>query len=497
MKRFLSSLFANYIHKRIKSWSAEPEKAQQETFEYLLKKAKGTVFGQDHDFNSIQTYEEFKQRVPVRDYEELRPYLDRVSAGEKDITWPGTAEILCKTSGTTSGAKFIPLTKESIPTHINGARNALLNYIAVSGKTAFVKKKMIFLQGSPELESKGKVPYGRLSGIVANFVPQYLQKNRVPSYEVNCIADWETKLEAIIQETLPLKMGLISGIPSWVQMYFERILEKTGKANIAEVFPDFELFVFGGVNFEPYKNRFNRLIGKEVASLELYPASEGFIAFQDSWIEPGLLLNLDAGIFYEFIPVNEFDNENPTRLALWEVEVGVNYVIILNTNAGLWGYNIGDTVKFVSTKPYRLIVSGRVKHYTSAFGEHVIAEEVETAMKAAVEETGIEVVEFTVSPQLSPKEGLPYHEWMVEFSKPGLKLEAFSKILDEVLQQQNPYYKDLIAGSILRPAVVTQVRAGAFIDLMKSQGKLGGQNKIPRLSNNRKLAEKLYDLSDL
>ncbi|MFT5336740.1 MAG: hypothetical protein ACI9YL_000737 [Luteibaculaceae bacterium] len=495
MKQFLSALFAGRIHRRMNRWKQNPIAAQKNTFAHLIHKGKNTVFGKDHLFSEIHSYADFKARVPARDYEELKPWLDRVANGEADITWPGIAEILCKTSGTTSGAKFIPLTKDSIPTHINGARDALLNYIKVSGKKGFVNRKMIFLQGSPKLESGKGVPYGRLSGIVANFVPKYLQTNRVPSYTVNCIEDWESKLDAVIEETGPLDMGLISGIPSWVQMYFERLLEKTGKNTVLDVFPNFELFVYGGVNFEPYRSRFNRLIGKEIPSLELYPASEGFIAFQDSWSEPGLLLNLAAGVFYEFIPCSELDDENPSRLSLEEVKLGVNYAIILNTNAGLWGYSIGDSIKFVSLFPFRIVVTGRIKHYTSAFGEHVIAEEVEEAMRFAMDETGIEVVEFTVAPQLAPETGLPYHEWLVEFSKNDLKLDSFSRILDQKMQEQNPYYLDLIKGNILQPALVTQLPQKAFVTYMKSEGKLGGQNKIPRLSNNRSLAEKLTALS--
>ena len=335
------------------------------------------------------------------------------------------------------------------------------------------------------------MPSGRLSGIVANYVPSYLQSNRLPSYETNCIEDWEEKVEAIIDETLKEDMRLISGIPSWVQMYFERLQKRTGK-KISELFPNFSLFVYGGVNFTPYRKKFEKLIGKKVDSLELYPASEGFIAFQDTQNEKGLLLLLDYGIFYEFIPADEFYDEIPTRISLKDVKMGVHYVIILNTNAGLWGYNIGDTIEFTSLNPYRIIVSGRIKHFTSAFGEHVIAKEVEHAMKLAMEVfPEVEITEFTVAPQIQPEEGLPHHEWFVEFVNLPRDINKFSKFIDEKLQLQNVYYRDLIEGKVLRPLVIHSLEKNAFNAYMRSQGKLGGQNKIPRLANHRDIVNKL------
>jgi len=377
-----------------------------------------------------------------------------------------------------------------MPTHINGARNAILNYIEETGRADFVDGKMIFLQGSPQLDNKNGVKLGRLSGIVAHFVPSYLQKNRLPSWDTNCIEDWEDKVEAIIEETLAENMTVISGIPSWVQMYFERIYAKTGK-KIGEVFPEFNLFIYGGVNFEPYRAKFESLIGRKVSSIELFPASEGFFAFQDQQNEKGMLLRLDAGIFYEFVKADEFFNENPKRLTIAEVETEVNYVMIISTNAGLWAYNLGDTVMFTSTQPYRVLVSGRIKHFTSAFGEHVIAKEVEVSLSEAAKKLNVEIAEFTVAPQTNTTEGLPYHEWFVEFEKQPESLENFAAEIDKNLQQQNSYYKDLIEGKILKPLVITSIERGGFQNYMKSIGKLGGQNKIPRLANDRKIANEL------
>ena len=483
---------AKRVRKRIYKWANNPIKTQEKVFSNLISQAKNTAFGKDHDFSSIKTYKDFKNRVSVNDYEGLRPYIDRVVSGEENVLWKGKPIYLAKTSGTTSGAKYIPLTKDSMPTHTKAARNALLLYIAEKNDASFVDGKMIFLQGSPALQEKNGIKLGRLSGIVAHYVPKYLQKNRLPSWETNCIEDWDTKVNKIVEETLPEDMSVISGIPSWVQMYFEKIIAQTGKP-IAQTFPNFNLFVYGGVNYEPYKSKFESLIGKKVDSIEFYPASEGFIAYQDSQKADGMLLLLKNGIFYEFIPANEFFDENPNRISLKDVELGVNYVLILNTNAGLWGYNIGDTIEFTSLEPYRIKVTGRIKHYISAFGEHVIGKEVENALNEAIFSTNAHVSEFTVAPQVNPNEGLPYHEWFIEFETEPEDLNDFAQRIDVSMQKQNIYYLDLIEGHILRPLIIRKVRKGGFHEYMKSIGKFGGQNKIPQLSDNRKIADVLQN----
>lgn len=490
IKSILAKPFANKVVKRIYKESNNAVKTQQKVLEKLISKAKNTAFGKDHHFDKIVSYNDFKKHVPIQDYEGLKPYVERVVSGEKDVLWEGQPLYFAKTSGTTSGVKYIPLTKASMPTHINAARNALLHYIDETKNSSFLNGKMIFLQGSPEMGDTNGIKTGRLSGISAHYVPAYLQKNRLPSWETNCIEDWETKVEAVIDETINEDMTLIGGIPSWVQMYFERIVERTGK-KVGEVFPNFNLFVYGGVNYEPYRNKFEDLIGRKVDAIELYPASEGFISYQDSQDEDGMLLLVNNGIFYEFIPADEFFDENPTRISIEDVEIGVNYVIILNTNAGLWGYNIGDTVQFVSLNPPRIIVSGRIKHFISAFGEHVIGKEVENAINKVTENTNIQINEFTVAPEITPKDGLPYHEWFVEFENKPEDLEDFALEIDENLQNQNTYYFDLIEGKILRPLKITSIEKGGFNNYMKSIGKLGGQNKVPRLSNDRKIANEL------
>lgn len=494
IKAIAAKLFAQKIYKKTQLWANNPIATQKKVLQKLIKEAKQTQFGIDHHFDQIKNEKDFALQVPIRDYEALKPYMDKVVLGQENILWKGKPLYFAKTSGTTSGAKYIPLTKESMPYHIEAARNAILHYIHETGKADFVDGKMIFLQGSPLLKEKNGINLGRLSGIVAHFVPKYLQKNRMPTWKINCIEDWETKVNAIVEETFNENMTVISGIPSWVQMYFEKLHQKGGKP-VGEIFKNFNLFIYGGVNYEPYRAKFENLIGRKVDSIELFPASEGFFAYQDSQKEKGMLLLLNSGIFYEFIKSDEFYSQNPKRYTIGEVELGVNYVLIISTNAGLWGYNIGDTVQFTSLKPYRIIVSGRIKHYISAFGEHVIGKEVESALQEAIIGTTIRINEFTVAPQITPAEGLPYHEWFIEFD-PEASGEpedsvAFAEALDTAMRKQNMYYDDLIVGKVLQKVVVTKVVKNGFQDYMKSIGKLGGQNKIPRLSNDRSIVDQL------
>ncbi len=464
---------------------------QDAILKYLLKTAKNTDFGKDHQLSAVSNHQEYAQAVPLRDYEQFKPYIASIKEGKQNVLWKGKPIYLAKTSGTTSGVKYIPITKESIPNHINTARNALLCYMAETGNSAFANGKMIFLSGSPVLERIAGIPTGRLSGIVNHHIPSYLRSNQLPSYETNCIEDWEAKLDRIVAETINKDMSLISGIPPWMQMYFDRLHEKSGK-KIADLFPNFSVMVQGGVNFEPYKAKLFETVGKRIDSIELFPASEGFFAFQDSQSAEGLLLNTNSGIFYEFVPAVEIFSENPTRLKLEQVEVGVNYALIINSNAGLWGYNLGDTVRFVSINPYRLVVSGRIKHFISAFGEHVIGEEVEHAMLQAAAQFGAKITEFTVAPMIVQQgQGKSYHEWLVEFEQAPDQMEAFADCLDQQLRDKNVYYDDLIRGNILDRLKISLVRKNGFIDYMKQIGKLGGQNKVPRLSNDRNLANGL------
>jgi len=487
---FLSNLLAGPASARLRYRSLHADRAQERIFASLMHSAKHTAFGRDHRFDTIRSHEDYVRQVPVRDYEELSPYIERMLAGKPDILWPGLPLYVSKTSGTTSGVKYIPITRESLPNHINSTRNALFCYIAEKKHADFLKGKLIFISGSPALEVKNGLRIGRLSGIINHHVPAYLRRNQLPSWDTNCLEDFEEKIERIVDETLKENMTMISGIPPWVQMYFDKLTSRSEK-KIGELFPNFNLFVYGGVNFEPYRRKLEASIGRRVDGIELYPASEGFIAFQDSQQRSDMLLNVDSGIFFEFIPAAEYFQEDRRRLALKDVEAGVNYVVVISNNAGLFAYSLGDTVKFTSLKPYRIVVTGRIKHYISAFGEHVIAEEVEKALLEACAQCHARVVEFSVAPQVNPREGLPYHEWFIEFDSLPADLPAFSAKLDELMQQQNIYYRDLLKGRVLKPLVVRVMQKDSFIRLMRSKGKLGGQNKVPRLANDRSLADEL------
>lgn len=493
LKSFASKIFAKKVAKKTSRWIDNPIDTQNRVFNEILQKAANTRFGEDHGFSEIHSHADFLQRVPIRDYEDLKMYVNQVVAGKEDILWPGKPLYFAKTSGTTSGAKYIPITKESIKHQVEASRNAILNYIHETGNCDFVDGKMIFLQGSPEMQEKNGIQLGRLSGISAHYVPNYLQKNRLPSWETNCIEDWETKVNAIVEETMNENMTVIAGIPSWVQMYFEKLNSKSGK-KVGELFPNFQLFIYGGVNYEPYRAKFENLIGRKVDSIELFPASEGFFAYQDSQKEKGMLLLLNSGIFYEFVRADHFFEPNAKRITIADVELHVNYVMIISTNAGLWAYNLGDTVQFISVNPFKIVVSGRIKHFISAFGEHVIAKEVEEAMQEAISQTGAQVNEFTVAPQIAPhKNELPYHEWLVEFDKEPTDEKKFIEALEASLQKQNSYYFDLIDGKILQTLKVTCIKKNGFQGYMKSIGKLGGQNKVPRLSNDRQVADALLE----
>jgi hypothetical protein len=489
-KSYLAKPFALYIYKQIKRSMLTAVADQNTIFNSLIKTGLKTEFGRDHHFEKIKTHADYVKNVPIRDYEDFKVYIEKLKEGKQNILWKGFPIYFAKTSGTTSGIKYIPITKDSIPNHINTARNALSCYMAQTGKSLFANGKMIFLSGSPELERVGGIPTGRLSGIVNHHIPRYLRSNQLPTFETNCIEDWEEKLSRIVDETVKEDMTLISGIPPWIQMYFDELEKRTGK-KIKDIFPEFSVLVQGGVNFEPYKAKLFESIGKKIDTIELYPASEGFFAFQDSQFDEGLLLNSDSGIFYEFVPVEEIANENPTRLTLKDVELNKNYVLIISSNAGLWAYNIGDTVRFVSLNPYRLVVTGRVKHFISAFGEHVIGEEVEDALMKAAESENIAITEFTVAPNISQTGEKSYHEWFIEFENLPQNLNRFAKKVDENLRKKNIYYDDLIKGNILHPLKIRVLKKNAFINYMKSVGKLGGQNKVPRLSNDRKLVSAL------
>ncbi len=489
LKKNIALLWAKK-HVRKAEFKTNAEQNQEKLLFSLVNTAKKTLFGREHDFENIRSVKDFQGKVPISDYEDLKPYIERVKRGQANILWTDVPEYFAKTSGTTSGSKYIPISKEGMPFQVKGAQSALFHYIAKKNNADFVNGKMIFLQGSPELEEVFGIKTGRLSGIVAHHIPKYLQKNRLPSWETNIIEDWETKVDKIVEETEKENMTLISGIPPWLIMYFEKLVEKHGK-KIKLIFPNLQLIVTGGVNYEPYRDKMEELLGGNVDIIQTFPASEGFFAFQDDYTKEGLLLLTDHGIFYEFVPLEEYGKPDARRLTLNEIELNKDYALILTTNSGLWAYSIGDVVRFIDKNPHRILVSGRTKHFTSAFGEHVIAFEVEEAMKATVEKYPAQITEFHLAPQVNPEDGLPYHEWFIEFEKEPENLQLFRNELDNQLRKRNTYYDDLISGNILQKLQITGLKKNAFQEYAKSQGKLGGQNKIPRLANDRKIADLL------
>ena len=493
IKKNIALIWAKKHVKETENFKQNAVEDQEKLLLSLVKTAEKTLFGREHQFENIKNVQDYQNQVQIADYEDLKPYIEKVKRGQRDILWTETPEYFAKTSGTTSGSKYIPISKEGMPFQIAAAQSAIFHYIAQKNNANFVNGKMIFLQGSPELEEIFGIKTGRLSGIVAHHIPKYLQKNRLPSLETNLIEDWETKVDAIVEETEKQDMTIISGIPPWLIMYFEKLIERNGK-KITDLFPNLQLIITGGVNYEPYREKMQELLGKQVDTIQTFPASEGFFAFQDDYEKEGLLLLTNHGIFYEFIPLEQYGKPNAERLTLKDIELHKDYALILTTNSGLWSYSIGDVVRFISKKPYRILVSGRTKHFTSAFGEHVIAFEVEEALKATVESFPAQITEFHLAPQVNPAEGLPYHEWFIEFEKVPQNLQDFRKKLDEEMRKRNTYYDDLISGNILQPLIISQLKKNAFQDYAKSEGKLGGQNKIPRLANDRKIGDFLERL---
>ena len=486
IKKNIALIWAKKHVKETENFKKNAVEDQEKLLLSLVKTAEKTLFGREHQFENIKNVHDYQNQVQIADYEDLKSYIEKVKRGQRDILWTETPEYFAKTSGTTSGSKYIPISKEGMPFQIAAAQSAIFHYIAQKNNANFVNGKMIFLQGSPELEEIFGIKTGRLSGIVAHHIPKYLQKNRLPSLETNLIEDWETKVDAIVKETEKQDMTIISGIPPWLIMYFEKLIERNGK-KITDLFPNLQLIITGGVNYEPYREKMQELLGKQVDTIQTFPASEGFFAFQDDYEKEGLLLLTNHGIFCEFIPLEQYGKPNAKRLTLKDIELHKDYALILTTNSGLWSYSIGDVVRFISKKPYRILVSGRTKHFTSAFGEHVIAFEVEEALKATVESFPAQITEFHLAPQVNPAEGLPYHEWFIEFEKAPQNLQDFRKKLDEEMRKRNTYYDDLISGNILQPLIISQLKKNAFQDYAKSEGKLGGQNKIPRLANDRKI----------
>lgn len=489
----IKSTIIKPIAKRINS---KIEKDQRHAIEHQdrirnsnCKFASKTSFGKDYNLSAIKSYEEFRTQIPILNYEKIKNYMDRVLLGEKDVLWPGRPSYIVGTAGTTSGIKYIPLSKQSIPYHFGTARNATMSFAYKNNVVDIFDGNLLFLSGSPKLDKIGGIPTGRLSGIVNHQVPQWMRRNQVPSYDTNIISDWEEKVTSIIKEVHQKDLRMISGIPPWVSMFMEQLIDYTGKDSVMNVFQNLRLFIYGGMNYEPYRHKMERLIGKSLLSLETYPATEGFIAFQTHKEDNSLLLNTNAGIFFEFVPVDKLNDPESNRISLADVKTNTQYAIMLSNNAGLFCSMIGDIVEFTSTNPYRLLVKGRTKHFISAFGEHVIGQEVEKAFSSALRKHQLPIDEFTVAPLINPIDGgLPYHEWHIEID-PKIDLTEFAKTLDNEMQKVNFHYKELVNGKVIRPLQIVKLAPGTFANYQKSLGKLGGQNKVARLSNNRKIVD--------
>ena len=490
IKSTIISPIAKHISKKIEKDQRNAIAHQEKIRISNTKMASQTAFGKDYGLADIHTYDQYRNRIPVLHYEKIKGYMERVLLGEKNILWPGKPSYIVGTAGTTSGVKYIPLSKQSIPFHFGTARNATMSFAYRNNVLDLFDGKLLFLSGSPKLDkTEGGIPTGRLSGIVNHQVPQWMRRNQVPNYDTNVIPDWEEKVMGIIKEVHQKDLRMISGIPPWVTMFMEQLTDFTNKKTVMEVFQNLRLFIYGGMNYEPYRQKMEHLIGKSLLSLETYPATEGFIAYQTHADENSLLLNTNAGVFFEFVPVDKLSDAESNRIPLAEVKVGIRYAIMLSNNAGLFCSMIGDIVEFTSVDPYRLLVKGRTKHFISAFGEHVIGQEVEKAFASALIKHQLPIDEFTVAPMIDPKDGgLPYHEWHMEVA-PTIDLKEFSNTLDQEMQKANFHYKELVEGKVIRPLQLVKLHPGSFARYQKSLGKLGGQNKVARLSNDRKIVE--------
>jgi len=488
----------------IQAWREKPLPTQERLLLDLCRKAARTRFGREHGFAGVRSVREFQDNVPLRTYLEFKPYWDTLLEGETDVTWPGRIERFALTSGTTAGNKYIPLSDEGVRSQRRAGRDIVNFYLEQSGDTALFGGKFLFLGGSTELV---RLPSGALagdlSGIMACRMPRYANLFRLPSPSIALMGDWEKKLDAMAEEAERSDVRGVSGTPSWVFCLFEQVMERRrarGRSveTVADVWPEFRLLVHGGVNYEPYRESMRHLLGKAVHALEVYPASEGFIGIQDRLDANDMLLMMDTGLFYEFVPREEIASDAPRRFTVADVETGVDYAIVLSTNSGLWGYVLGDTVRFTSLRPHRLRVTGRIAHFLSAFGEHLISEEVEAAVAGACRTAGAEIRDFHVAPiypdQNTPR---PAHQWFVEFVKPPADEHEFIAEVDRRLQRRNDDYAAHRQGDAgMSAPLLTTVPKGGFRRAMKRIGKLGGQNKVPRLRNDREFADVLAQCMD-
>lgn len=494
-----NAIFGWFIKKRIHQidlFRKHPIEVQKEWFERLVLNGRKTAFGQKFNYDDVHTYDDFKRKVPLQDYNDVKEWVDRETAGEEDVLWPGETQWFAKSSGTTSDrSKFIPVTKESLEEcHYKGGKDLLAIYYAHFPATKLYNGKHLVVGGSAEHNKLRPSSYtGDLSSIILKNLPWWVEFKRVPSRETALMGEWEQKIEKLAEETMYEDVSSISGVPSWTLVLLNRILEKTGKSDIREVWPNLELFMHGGVSFTPYEEEFKRIIPHEdMHYIESYNASEGFFGIQD---EPDgdLLLMLDYGIFFEFIPMSEFNGTNSeTVVGLEDVELNENYAIVISTNGGLWRYIIGDTVQFTNLYPFRIKVTGRTKHFINVFGEEVIIENADNAISAACEQTGALIKDYTACPVYMEEGSQGGHEWIIEFSEKPNDIDLFSQVLDDTLRAVNSDYDAKRTNDLtLKFPIIHVAREGLFEDWLKNKKKLGGQHKVPRLCNNRKIWDEI------
>lgn len=486
---------------QIELFKKYPFDVQREHLFKILDRAEKTEWGKKYDFGSIESVKNFQERVPIQKYEDMKPYVDRLLKGESDVLWPGTMKWFAKSSGTTSDkSKFIPVTKEALEMcHFRGGKDTLALYFSNFPDSRLFSGKGLVLGGSQQINKvNNKSFFGDLSAILIDNMPFWAHFVKAPNQEIALLAEWEEKLSKLTEATINENITNINGVPSWMMVLFKHILQTTGKDNMLEVWPNLELFIHGGVSFAPYKEQFEKLIPSSTMQyMEVYNASEGFFAIQDSSDRKDMLLMLDYGVFYEFIPFEELEEENPKACTIEEVELGKNYAMVISTNGGLWRYMIGDTVQFTSLYPHRIKISGRTKHFINAFGEEVIIDNAEKALKTACAKSGAQVKDYTAAPVFMGTETKGKHEWLIEFEKEPGDLEYFAVLLDNALKSLNSdyeakRYKDIT----LEPLTVHKAKEGLFYTWMKKRGKLGGQNKVPRLSNSRKYMDELLELNE-
>lgn len=501
---FLTSIISWLQVKRIEQiqlFNTYPFDIQKETLYKLIQAAEFTEWGLKHSFSSINNYEDFKKAVPLTDYNTLKPYINRIMDGEQNVLWPSSIKWFAKSSGTTEDkSKFIPISKEAIEDcHFRGGKDVYVLYTNLNPDTRIYNGKALALGGSHEICNVAiDSYYGDLSAILMQNLPFWVELYRTPDLKIALMHEWEQKLELLALETMNEDVTHLAGVPSWTLLLFRKILEITGKNTINEVWPNFELFIHGGVNFSPYREQFKKILSCEKTKyFETYNASEGFFAIQNDLNSDDMLLMLDLGVFYEFIPAGEIYSENPTAISLEDVELGVNYAIVISTNSGLWRYIIGDTVMFTQKFPFKIKITGRTKHFINAFGEEVIIENAEKALKCACEKTGAIISEYTAAPIFMGDQSRGAHQWLIEFEKMPTELTQFSQLLDNELKSINSdyeakRYKDL---ALTEPMIVP-VKKGVFYEWMKQKGKLGGQHKVPRLANNRIIVEEIISINN-